>query len=177
MLELLRTAFIFLVIVPILWGLILKLFRKIFNIKAPEPDSFESWTDILSHLLVVMVVFIFFAYGSMGWSETIYEGERKLVAVQDNTSFVISRYNADSKNYYYYFVKYGDGYKQYRAPASRSTIYYVDDPKEAHIKYYDQQAKWAFFRFMIPWDTTGDSTYKLYVPKGTIQEDFTIDLE
>jgi hypothetical protein len=123
-----------------------------------------------------MILFIAFSFMNMHFREYEYWYSQDIVAMQDNETMLISRYNADSTLYYYFMVDNGDSYKSRRVDQNVSTIRYTDTNPE--LKVYKKESTNKFVYFFMPIkEYVNDYKYDFYVPEGTIKEEFNIDLE
>ena len=74
----------------------------------------------------------------------------------------------DEEMYYQYLMKWNGGYKLNQVKASNARIYEADN--NYRVEWYKGYRSWLWFS-----ETT--KIQKIYVPNGSIQESFTIDLE
>lgn len=158
-------AVFYVVIVPLIVHLI---YRYILKKK-------DQLMPALLSVLVSMVTFIvasvsFQVHGSYELYDT-----RDIVALQDSETLVVSRYSVDSGIYYYYIQKIGDTYHPRQAKQNLSTIKYTDE--NPTVKVYRQEAPNKIVEFLsYSSGMVGNYEYEFNLPKGTIKEDFNIDL-
>lgn len=127
----------------------------------------------LATITLIMVAFCAISYSSLGFGEYELYDTRDLVAVQDSETLVVSRYSSDSEIYYYYMQQIGDTYYPKKASQSESVIKYTDD--DPIVKVYKLEPPNKIMELL----SLGSSEYEyeFYLPEGTIQEDFNVDLK
>lgn len=117
-------------------------------------------------LLMIIVVFI-----SLCMPDNEYnfaESENKsIIALQDN--IYLQRRNSDLK--YVYMYKDNDGYKVDTISAQDATIIYDNEPRI--VKQTGKFKNWYSWIYAIPAVKTKNY---IYVPKGSVQEEYDIDL-
>lgn len=114
--------------------------------------------------------------------EYYVKNDFEIVAMQDNLNtngrFYLTHGMIDTDLYYFYMRETSKGLKQGKMPAHSTYITYTEDTP--HVEYYEtrfkEDAKW------VDWFTLNDrcyveSYYRAYVPTGTVQEDFYVDLK
>ena len=80
---------------------------------------------------------------------------------------IIHKYNL-MKAYYQYMKKEGLGFKAGKVKADKTTLYYDDE--NYRVECYEKTKKWLYFE-------TSEYYYKIYIPEGSIAEDYSVDLE
>lgn len=97
----------------------------------------------------------------------------KIVALNDNNMvggrFYLRRGYFSEDLYYQYMKKEGSGFKAGKVKADKTTLYY-DKNENYRVECYEKTKKWLWFE---------DSAYyyKIYIPEGSIAEDYIVDLE
>lgn len=72
--------------------------------------------------------------------------------------------------YYQYMVKLSDGgYKANKVSANRATVYYADD-ENYRVEWYTKRKEYWYLSEVVTY-------WKIYIPEGSIAEDFSVDLE
>lgn len=103
----------------------------------------------------------------------------KIVALKDDKgtrgSFLLGSGYIEDELYYYYFEETNDGLKKKKLRASDCYIKYDDKPRV--IKYTHTGYKKAYhYIYAIP-EVIHGTYYVIYVPKGSVTNEFNIDLE
>ena len=121
-------------------------------------------------------------YKSINNTEEYYTSWN-ITAMQDNLNthgrFYIRSGYIETDLYYYYFYSTKDGLKNDYVPANKTYLNYTTD--EPHIERYTRRwnkswIKW--FTFVDAQDyATNDVYYKAYVPEGSVDQSFSIDLQ
>lgn len=108
--------------------------------------------------------------------------ENKIVALQDNKAYIVSRHNVESSDRYYYMVDYGNGhYKQHWVNQTHSDIYETNDGQNVIKTYVEvmNTGNW-FLKDLSKFRKTvlnEKHRWEFYVPKGSVVQDFTVDLK
>lgn len=141
-------------------------------------DNEDELTSALALFLTGMISFCVFMMIPYFFSVKYdYQFSQRVVAMQDNQTYIISRHRVDSTINYYYMIEYGNGYISQIAPQSRSIIYTTKDKPE--MKYYKEKFNNQLVRLIwgdYRWDSSADR-YEFYIPEGSIKQDFNIDLK
>lgn len=162
--ELLVQFIIYFVTIPLI---VIFISFKVFN-------SDDELLSLLVSVTVSMLVFVVFNYSTLSLEEYKPYDTRSLVALQDSETLVVSRYSSDSEIYYYYMQQIGNTYHPEKASQSKSVIRYTSDSPV--VKVYKKEIPNKFIEFL----TFGESheyKYEFYLPKGSIEEDFNVDLK
>lgn len=125
---------------------------------------------------VAIVLFLFVAECVLNTKNYQYEdapySTQYIVALNDNSmihgKFYLRRGYIDEETYYQYLMKWNGGYKLNKIKASSATVYESDD--NYRVEWYEGKRSWLWFS-----DTT--KIQKVYIPEGSIQESFNVDLE
>lgn len=97
----------------------------------------------------------------------------KIIALNDNNltqgRFYLRRGYIVEGLYYQYIVDLGDGGMiNNKVPAQTATIYYDNDnPK---VEWYHREKHWLWFKY-------NSVCHKIYIPTGSINEEFNVDLK
>lgn len=96
----------------------------------------------------------------------------QIVALNDNNMtngrFYVRRGYISEDLYYQYMKKEGLGFKAGKVKADKTTLYYDDE--NYRVECYEKTKKWLYFE-------TSEYYYKIYIPEGSIAEDYSVDLE
>jgi len=129
----------------------------------------------LGAFVLSIVICLGFGFANMHYRDYVHWNTQDIVAMQDNETMIISRYSTDSKMYYHFMVDNGDHYKSRRVSQNVSTIRYTDGKPKLEIYKKESTNKFVYF-FMPIREYVNDYKYDFYVPKGTIKEEFNVDL-
>ena len=102
----------------------------------------------------------------------------KLEALKDNSNlqvrFFLGSGTVDEKAYYYYLAKEKQGIKQNKLSADSSYLNYTNE--EPYIEEYGMIPSGWYGKLMFGKEPV-DHYYKIYVPEGSITNEFKVDLE
>lgn len=151
---------------------------------------FDKWNDLADKFfysfVTIMLSFCitgFVLLGASGITSCVAEieydvdSDTKIIALKDNQnvngSFYILGGYVDEDLYYYYATETEFGYKTEKMKADNAYIKYTDN--EPHIERYvgDFANEGAYF-WGFP---MCDDRYIIYVPEGTVTNEFNVDLE
>lgn len=80
------------------------------------------------------------------------------------------------EEYKFYYRTEDGGYKKSSIPVDCTTVYYIEEGENPYIEQFRQYGNWEKCKVcgqeQYKWDKT---FYKLYVPKGSIREEFDIN--
>ena len=103
----------------------------------------------------------------------------KIVALKDTKeskgSFILGSGYIDEELYYYYFEETSEGLKKRKLRASDCYIKYDDNPRV--IEYTHTGYKKAYHYIYATPEVIHVTYYVIYVPKGSITNEFKVDLE
>lgn len=120
---------------------------------------------------------VIFFWACFAETEYVQYYEREITAINDNSSisgrFYLSGGRIDEKMVYVYFIKSNGGEKMDQVGADITTIYTSNNPR---IVGYKEVFKNKFLRSRNFLEI-GNYKYSIYVPKGTIKNEFNVDLE
>lgn len=164
------------------------------NYKYYESDddcNFGWWlfsVIVFPAFLFMIAFFINFLSGCIIWDicpethEHYKASDFEIVAFKDNIAesgriYLTHGYFEDDL-YYFYLKETSNGLKQGKIRADCTYINYTD--KDPHVECFKQKfkddVKWVKF-FTTVENGGGNYYYKAYVPEGTVEKDFRIDLE
>lgn len=141
-----------------------------------DEDEGKFTTQEAICAIASLVCFILPVFGVCS-TNFVYEDKpysiEHLVALQDNNLMnghaYAHRTYINEEMWYQYMVKLKDGsMTMNRIKAEGTKVYYSDEPM---VKWYHGKQKlWIFY-----WNTP--SKQELYIPEGTVQEEYNIDLQ
>lgn len=110
------------------------------------------------------------------------EADFEVVAFKDNIAMhgrtYLTRGYFEDNLYYFYLRDTSMGLKQGKMRADHTYINYIDG--ESHVEYYEirfrDDVDWIKW-FTLDERPSTDYYYKAYVPVGTVEEEFRVDLE
>lgn len=140
----------------------------------------------------VIIAVIVITFSAIMWNKTatkIFSHEFEITAISDNHElYIIPRLfssEGDTEVRYYFMRNSNGGLKQGYVPSNRSIIYETNDDKP-HIEcYYTERIdseKHPFLNIWFMqsnWDSTDDyyKEFHIYIPKGSVANEYNIDLE
>lgn len=149
----------------------------------------KSDSGALSGQSIFSLVFIFLMMGTLVLLimskdnyELVEKDAKELIALQDNVSangeFFLGSGSIDSENYYYYMYSIeSGGLKQDKVSASSVTLFYLEDANEKpRIVEFEKEYK-GLLSIALNNAIKERSTYEIYIPKGSITEEISIDLK
>lgn len=168
--------------------IICTIFFVCFMTQIEDKTSVKDWLAnfatsyiLIGILYVVVGGLVFMAITTSMTTKWEYGWENKIVAMKDSTAYVVSRHNVESSDRYYYMVEYGSGhYRQHWVSQNLSDIYEIDSNNYV-IKTYTKVISpdnWIKkdlekLRNMVASD---EHRWEFYVPKGSVVQDFALDL-
>lgn len=127
---------------------------------------------ILYLSVVAFAVFGFEKMTKQPWNYPEPYATEKIVCLNDsnqvNGRFYARRGYIGEKLYYQYMVKLGEGYKANKVGANNTTLYYDDD--NFRVQWHEKERHWLYF-------SEAEKYQKIYIPKGSITDDYSIDLQ
>lgn len=85
-----------------------------------------------------------------------------------NGRFYLRRGYIEENLYYQYMVKPNGGFVANKVKSNNATLYYSDD--NFRVEWYEKERHWLWFQ--------QKETYnKIYIPNGSISEEYSVDLE
>ena len=135
-----------------------------------------NYTVIAFVITIVLFGSLLFGQYKLNHSYWEYSSEpyriEKIAALNDNNlmygRFYLRSGYIDEDLYYQYIIKSGSGFNTSRVKASDATLYY--DTDNYRVEWYKAEKGWLYFREV-------KSYAKIYVPQGSITENYAVDLE
>lgn len=145
--------------------------------------------------VIAVVVTIGCWYGlegiyNMRYEESNQSGEWTLIALQDNSQIkgqgygglFYVRVSIDSVEVYnFYYQLENGGYKQCKITADSAVIFEQDDGTPRFVQYTvdvkNKMPKWLHNTLAFGCGNKQYNTFDLFVPKGSVVQDFTLDLK
>jgi hypothetical protein len=140
----------------------------------------------------VIIAVIIITFSAIMWKKTateMFSHEFEITAISDNHElYIIPRLwssEGDTEVRYYFMRPNNGGFKQGYVPSDRSIIYETND-ETPHIEcYYTERIdseKHPFLNIWFlqsDWDETDEyyKEYHIYIPKGSVANEYNIDLE
>lgn len=162
----------FLIVIPFGAGRVVQ-FIKVKVMKKPNKPNEDIHIFVIGYLLSA-VIFIVCAVVNLTHYTWEYDYTQKIAAIQDNNAYVISRYSADSTVYYHFMVDNGDHFKPRKVDQKFSII--RESEEEPKVVVYQQKPKNALTYWILPVEFTDSHKYEFYLPKGSVKQEFNIDL-
>lgn len=129
---------------------------------------------IIAAIIFLCGVGLSFYSFCLPWEKPELKSVEHIVALSNdndiNGRFYLRGGHIEEKPYYYYMVKLNDGgYVMNKVPAMHdtTTIYYTED--NFKVEWYEQKQGFGL-------DRQSRTLWKIYIPAGSIQEDFSISL-
>ena len=140
-------------------------------------SSIESAISVVSMIICISMV-VLAGVGSVklekrSWviAEEPYK-THEIVALNDSNKiggmFYCRRGYIEEKLYYQYMRRSGSGFKTGKVKADDTTLYYADD--DYRVEFYMKTKEWWIFHDEA-------YCYEIYIPEGSIAEDYQIDLQ
>lgn len=163
----------------------------VFSLCSVEYSRFENLFKVLAVSQVVIFFIVCVVSGHM-WcklAEPMMSHEFNIPAMKDNHElYIVPRAwscEGDTEVRYYFIRPWNGGLKQGYVPSDNSIIYQTDDITP-HIECWwkeridkEKHPFWAKWFLQYEWenDTDGAKEYRIYIPNGSVIEDYDIDLE
>ena len=137
-----------------------------------EKHAFRNTIIIFA---VFVVSGVFYLYGinkldNIPWKSELTATE-KVIALNDGHN-VNGRYMRRSyiseELWYHYYVDIGDGFVANKVKSDSSTLYYTEN--NYRVEWYKSYRNWLWF-------SEQKTIHKIYIPEGSIIDDFTLDLQ
>lgn len=136
----------------------------------------------IKYMLILATVYIglviFFITGEtklrkQPWNYSEQYATEKIVSLSDsnqlNDHFHVRRGYIGEKLYYQYMVDLGSGgYKANKVGADNTTLFY--DNNNCRVEWYEKERHWLYF-------SETEKYQKIYIPEGSITDDYMIDLQ
>mgnify|MGYP001216093432 CR=1 FL=1 len=148
----------------------------------------DSWYEYIvlpiAGLLLGCVLGSVVALGTGGLIEAISTKEyvktqeESLLAINDTSStegrFFLGSGYVEGKMKYIYIVSMNEEMQMKSAFIDNVKLVYSDDLK---VETYSAEFKSKFIKFLLREPNFSDDQYKIYIPEGTIKQDYIIDLQ
>ena len=162
-----------------LWVIILSIiFVFVFLIESGFSDNDSYIVCGMISCIIFIVSAVFFCVGAIkcvksDWivSDSPYAVE-KIVSLNDNNSingnFYMRRGYVEEKLYYQYIVELDNGgFVTNKVDSANTTLFYSEN--NYRVEWYKKKQKWLY------WES--EEIYnKIYIPEGSIADDYSIDL-
>jgi hypothetical protein len=149
----------------------------------------RSWIDDLAdtilHILlgvlfgIVISLFVGVIASFVFDTKMKLSSTKEIYALEDNITtsgeFFLGTGYVDGNMEYFYVVKDGKGKRIDSIEANKVTI--VDHEGKPHIKVYEPRFKSKFVASLFDVPFALDNYYEFYIPKGTIKQNYNIDLK
>lgn len=157
----------------------------------------RDWKDALHSVIAIIICVVAFfvsafglgAIGSKSYQETEKTAEYELVSLQDNSQISGSARGGlfyvyasmDTNEVYMYYYKSGDGYRKGKITSENVIIYEQENCTPTIVEYttYTKinmngvlEGILSFCKFRET-----EKSYEFYVPKGTVVQSFSLDLQ
>lgn len=149
--------------------------------------------NIVSYILPFLIIFIsyFIVVGvlSIPIANALvpvkyeYGWENKIISLNDSKAYIVSRRSVDQQDRFYYAVQYNGYVKTHWVNQSNSRIIEVENNPSVKVFVQKRQLKNWFYKdinrileFVGYDDLNLPKRYDFYVPKGTLVQDFSVDL-
>lgn len=134
-------------------------------------------SELISFIVMIaLIVFLFIGNSKCEKSEWIYSktpySVEKIVSLNDsnqiNGKFYMKCGYIEEDLYYQYMVKLNNGgFVANKVKSENATLYYDDN--NYRVEWYTRTKKWFYFK-------REETQIKIYIPEGSISEDYLIDL-
>lgn len=157
-------------------------------------DDYYGMKSILMRAGYILVTISYFvAIMIYPKSVTEYKNEEKgywtLISVTDGTgitgsvsgsSWYVKGSISEEPEYVYYYKKQDGGIKQGRIPADKTTIYYIEEGQLAYLERIITETYHSYNsrpHEKIKRSSSFETTYNLYVPKGSVIDVYEFDTQ
>ncbi len=160
-------------------------------------SSYIRWSNVRRYTKITIIFVVMFfvslfglgAIGAQSYQETAKTAEYELVSLQDNSQ--ISGYaggglfyvyaSMDTNEVYMYYYKSGDGYKKGKITSENVIIYEQESCTPSIVEYttYTKVKMNGILEAILSFNGFRDEekSYEFYVPKGTVVQTFSLDLQ
>lgn len=169
--------------VIIMAGSVICLFSSFLSIivlivEEDETGVNSSFKTLITSLFITVVSFVFFIFGCYKCEKSTWNYPDKLYSTEYiaslndsnmvNGKFYLRRGYIEENLYYQYMVKLNGGFVANKVKSNNATLYYSDD--NFRVEWYEKERHWLWFQ--------QKETYnKIYIPDGSISEEYSVDLE
>lgn len=138
----------------------------------------SSFKTFITSLFITVVSFVFFIFGCYKCEKSTWNYPDKpysteyIASLNDsnmvNGRFYLRRGYIEENLYYQYMVKLNGGFVANKVKSNNATLYYSDD--NFRVEWYEKERHWLWFQ--------QKETYnKIYIPNGSISEEYSVDFE
>ena len=134
----------------------------------------------------MVVTYISVSYtSSIKMSEKV-ESSQTIVNLKDNRDakghfFIGIGYVGTETYYYYYYQTKSGSFKADKIRTDKCEVFYTKDTPHIdtiiQIPDEEQTKNWLTLSWLLSLQTSSNERHKIYVPEGTITDDFSIDME
>lgn len=147
-------------------------------VEEDETGVNSSFKTAITSLFITVVSFVFFIFGCYKCEKATWNYQDKLYSTEYiaslndsnmvNGRFYLRRGYIEENLYYQYMVKLNGGFVANKVKSNNATLYYSDD--NFRVEWYEKERHWLWFQ--------QKETYnKIYIPNGSISEEYSVDLE
>ncbi|MDO4966753.1 MAG: hypothetical protein Q4E51_08615 [Lachnospiraceae bacterium] len=142
------------------------------------PDGDQVFGAIVSVIITFIISFLIFMIASVipGEGHVLDVKSKNLYALQDNVDINGSYFlgcGSTGRNleYYYVYMTEDGGYKTDKISAENITVYYTDEDYRIDTVYFE------FDNIVHRFLGAGYTEYRAYIPRGSILQNYLIDLQ
>ncbi len=147
-------------------------------VEEDETGVNSSFKTFITSLFITVASFVFFIFGCYKCEKSTWNYPDKpysteyIASLNDNNMvngrFYLRRGYIEEDLYYQYMVKLNGGFVANKVKSNNATLYYSDD--NFRVEWYEKERHWLWFQ--------QKETYnKIYIPNGSISEEYSVDLE
>lgn len=147
-------------------------------VEEDETGVNSSFKIFITSLFITVASFVFFIFGCYKCEKSTWNYPDKpysteyIASLNDsnmvNGRFYLRRGYIEENLYYQYMVKLNGGFVANKVKSNNATLYYSDD--NFRVEWYEKERHWLWFQ--------QKETYnKIYIPNGSISEEYSVDLE
>ena len=134
----------------------------------------------------MVVTYISVSYTSNIKMHEEIESSQTIVNLKDNRDtkghfFIGTGYVGTEAYYYYYYQTKSGSYKANKIETDKCEIIYTNDTPHIdtiiQIPDEEQTKNWLTLSWLLSLQTSSNERYKIYVPEGSITDEFSIDME
>ena len=150
----------------------------ILTVKEDKKGVSSSFKELIISLLITIMSMVFFIFGCYKCEKSTWNYPDKpysteyIASLNDSNMvrgrFYLRRGYIEENLYYQYMVKLNGGFVTNKVKSNNATLYYSND--NFRVEWYEKERHWLWFQ--------RKETYnKIYIPDGSISEEYSIDLE
>lgn len=126
----------------------------------------------LSLFLLFLLFYGMYKVDHIPWQRSELTATENIVALNDsqdiNGNMYLRRGYITEELWYHYFVDIGDGFVANKVKSSGTTLYYAEG--NYRVEWYKYYKNWLWFE-------RTETRHKIYIPRGSITDDFILDLQ